>query len=69
MLNYFPIWQFGISVYYTPTWALKRVLSWIIKLDIATVARKQAEDNNDRKLSEKMGATESDRIIILVKKG
>ena len=58
-----------ITVYYTPTWALKRVLSWIIKLDIATVARKQAEDNNDRKLSEKMGATESERIIILVKKG
>ena len=41
----------------------------MIKLDIATVARKQAEDNNDRKLSEKMGATESERIIILVKKG
>ena len=31
----------------------------MIKLDIGTVARKQAEDNNDRKLSEKMGATEN----------
>ena len=49
----------SITVYYTPSWALKSVLSWMIKLDIAAVARKQAEDNNDRKLSEKMGATEN----------
>ena len=39
----------------------------IIKLHAVAVARKQAEDNNDRKLSEKTG-TESDRIIISAKK-
>ena len=49
---------------------LKQTLSSmkrIIKLHAVAVARKQAEDNNDRKLSEKTG-TESDRIIISAKK-